>query len=126
MMSALYAEDKSTSVADHRRFPSTIDFLLKEPSRGQIILITENTTVCGYSLLIPHWSNEFGGTLLFVDELFVVPEFRNRGIAHSFFEFLQRVKPFEAVALGLEVSPLISERVICMSRSDLFTNTTRC
>jgi hypothetical protein len=42
----------------------------------------------GYALLIPYWSNEFGGVLLFVDELFVLREVRNRGIGHSFFRFL--------------------------------------
>jgi ribosomal protein S18 acetylase RimI-like enzyme len=59
----------------------------------------------GYALLIPYWSNEFGGVLLFVDELFVLREVRNRGIGHSFFRFLTPDRPFDAVALGLEVSP---------------------
>jgi hypothetical protein len=31
----------------------------------------------GYALLIPYWSNELGGTLLYVDEIFVIPEARN-------------------------------------------------
>jgi ribosomal protein S18 acetylase RimI-like enzyme len=39
-----------------------------------------------------------------VDELFVVTEARNRGIGRSFFRFLEKTRPFEAVALALEVS----------------------
>src|SRR5260370_30692488 len=68
MMRAVYAEDGAASTADHRRFHLTIKRLLAEPSRGRIILISEGAAILGYALLIPFWSNEFGGTLLFVDE----------------------------------------------------------
>ena len=61
--------------------------------------------VCGYALLIPYWSNEFGGTLLFVDELFVDEAHRGQGIARSFLTFLAGDRPYRAVALALEVSP---------------------
>jgi ribosomal protein S18 acetylase RimI-like enzyme len=105
MMRALYIEDEPAFAVDHRRFPQTVEFLLAEPSRGSVIVIAEGASVCGYALLIPYWSNEFGGTLLCVDELFVVPEARNRGIGHQFFEFLARTRPFDPVAIALEVSP---------------------
>ena len=59
----------------------------------------------GYALLIPYWSNEFGGTLLFIDELFVIAQARSRGIARQFFAFLAASRPFRAVALALEVDP---------------------
>jgi hypothetical protein len=35
----------------------------------------------------------------------VIPEARNCGIGRSFFKFLGQTRPFEAVALALEVSP---------------------
>jgi GNAT superfamily N-acetyltransferase len=105
MMQALYAEDEPATPVDPRRFPSTIEYLLREPGRGRVVLFIEDVCLRGYALLIPYWSNEFGGTLLFVDELFVIPAARNRGIGHKFFEFLARERPFDAVAVALEVSP---------------------
>src|SRR5260370_10241078 len=105
MMRAVYAEDGAASTADHRRFHLTIKRLLAEPSRGRIILISEGAAILGYALLIPFWSNEFGGTLLFVDELFVKPDARNRGIGHSLFDFLPSDRPFDPDALALEVGP---------------------
>ncbi len=105
MMQALFDEDPPSSPVDASRFPATIELLLAEPSRGTILLIEEGPVTRGYAILIPYWSNEFGGTILYVDELFVVPEARNRGIAHQLFEFLSMTKPFDAVALALEVSP---------------------
>jgi ribosomal protein S18 acetylase RimI-like enzyme len=105
MMHALYAEDPSEAAVDQSRFPASVEGLVAQPSRGSIVLFWQGESLCGYALIIPYWSNEFGGTLLYTDEVFVVPEARNRGIARSFFKFLNQTRPFEAVALGLEVSP---------------------
>jgi ribosomal protein S18 acetylase RimI-like enzyme len=105
MMSALYAEDEATSPVDHAHFPFSVQFLVANPSRGRVVLFSEGGTICGYALLIPYWSNEFGGILLFVDEIFVAPEARSRGIGSSFFRHLDRTRPFDAVALALEISP---------------------
>jgi len=105
MMNALYAEDEPASEVDRGRFPMTIKTLIAEPARGRIVLFMEGLAVRGYALLIPFWSNEFGGNLVFIDELFVKPEFRNQGIGRAFIEFILRQHPFEAVAAVLEVSP---------------------
>lgn len=105
MMRALYAEDEPASPVDAARFPATIEFLIAHPSRGRIVLFREAGVLRGYAVLIPYWSNEFGGTLLFVDELFVTPAARNRGVATRFFGFVANERPFDAVALALEVSP---------------------
>lgn len=105
MMHALYAEDEAASPVDQSCFPSNIISLIAQPSRGSIVLFREGDALQGYALLIPYWSNEFGGTLLYVDEIYVVAEARNRGIAKSFFKFLDEERPFHAVALALEVSP---------------------
>ena len=105
MMHCLHCEDKGESPLDESRFPHTIDFFLANPSRGCIILFEEGISLRGYALLVPYWSNEFGGHVVVVDELFVTPEARNRGIARNFFRFLGEQRPFDAVALALEVSP---------------------
>lgn len=105
MMHGLYSEDEAASPVDRSRFPLTIDFFLANPSRGRIILFEEGISLRGYALLVPFWSNEFGGHMVVVDELFVTPEARNRGIARNFFRFLGEQRPFDAVALALEVSP---------------------
>jgi ribosomal protein S18 acetylase RimI-like enzyme len=105
MMRGLHSEDKGESPVDESRFPLTIDFFLANPSRGRIVFFEEGNTIRGYALLVPFWSNEFGGHVVVVDELFVIPEARNRGIARTFFRFLGEQRPFDAVALALEVSP---------------------
>jgi ribosomal protein S18 acetylase RimI-like enzyme len=105
MMRALYEEDEAASPVDGSRFDSNVRFILSHPSSGQILLFGLDNAVRGYAILIPYWSNEFGGNLLFIDELYIVPENRNQGIGRLFFSFLDEVRPFDAVALALEVSP---------------------
>jgi ribosomal protein S18 acetylase RimI-like enzyme len=105
MMRGLYGEDSAASAVDLRHSPQVIRTLLDHPERGRIILFVENATIRGYAILIPYLSNEFGGTVLFIDELFVKSESRRRGIAGRFFDFLRLERPFDPVAMMLEVSP---------------------
>jgi GNAT superfamily N-acetyltransferase len=69
------------------------------------VLFVQQDGVCGYAILIPYWSNEFGGVLLFVDELFVDATMRGQGVAQAFFAFVDETRPYDAVALALEVAP---------------------
>src|SRR5437016_952506 len=93
MMRGLYGQDAGASPVDLRRSPQVLRTLLENPQRGRIILFVENTTIHGYAILIPYLSNEFGGTILFIDELFVRAESRRRGIARQFFDYVRRERP---------------------------------
>ena len=105
MMRGLYKQDAGESAVDLQRSPQVIRTFLENPQRGRIILFVENATIHGYALLIPYLSNEFGGTILFIDELFVKAESRRRGIARQFFDFVRRERPFDPIAMMLEVGP---------------------
>jgi GNAT superfamily N-acetyltransferase len=105
LMRELYATDAPAPHVNPTQFPATIDRLLAEPSRGRILLFMREGALAGYALLIPYWSNEFGGDVLLVDEILVEKAYRGQGIARAFFAFISEQPPFEAVALALEVSP---------------------
>jgi GNAT superfamily N-acetyltransferase len=105
MMRELYATDAPRLNVNPETFPATIDRLLAEPSRGRVLLFMRDDALAGYALLIPYWSNEFGGIVVLIDELLVEKDFRGQGIARSFFAFIERDRPFDAVGLALEVSP---------------------
>jgi ribosomal protein S18 acetylase RimI-like enzyme len=60
-------------------------------------------------LLISFWSNELGGEVCNIDELFVAPEYRGRGVATALLERLaegeESLWPVRPAALALEVTP---------------------
>ena len=78
--------------------------LAGNPKRGKIIVFAKENTIIGYSILIFYWSNEYGGVVLHIDELYVKPEHRGGGVATKFFRYLLRSQQ-SVVALQLEVTP---------------------
>src|ERR1700751_6198724 len=90
MMHCLYEEDRGELNLDRSKLGSGIEHLISHPWVGQIVLFLEGAEVRGYALLVPYWSNEFGGPLLFVDEVFVASGFRSRGIGRRFFSYLEQ------------------------------------
>jgi GNAT superfamily N-acetyltransferase len=103
MMGELYAGGEDLHVTP-ATFPSTIDHLLQNPASGRIVLFTDGRVLHGYALLVWYWSNEWGGVVLLLDELFVDEKFRGRGIAKSFLKQIEQERPFGAVVVALEVS----------------------
>ena len=59
--------------------------------------------VAGYAITVPYASQESGGVVLWVDELFVKPEFRGRGLAKEFFAYISASA--DKTALRLEAEP---------------------
>ena len=104
MMRELYEADGHGLRVNPETFPSTLDYLLADPSRGRIVLLTGGSVLHGYALLVPYWSNEWGGVVLLLDELFVDSKSRGRGIAKAFLQSLERERPYDAVVVALEVS----------------------
>ena len=69
--------------------------------KGYIIERDGNTA--GYALTVPYASQEFGGTVLWIDELFVLPEYRGQGLAREFFGYVQSLSG--NIMLRLEAEP---------------------
>ena len=85
----------------------TLRRLRAEPARGVAIGL-QTATLAGYALLCSFWSNELGGEVCIIDELFVAPSERGRGWATELVRGLcdRRLPWFRAaVAVELEVTP---------------------
>jgi ribosomal protein S18 acetylase RimI-like enzyme len=102
MIHELYIEDPSANPITDKKISRTITALSDNPNRGKIIVFAERNTIIGYSILIFYWSNEYGGNVLHIDELYVKPKYRGRGVATKFFRRLW--SEHSAVAFQLEVT----------------------
>lgn len=109
LVNALYTEDPSplNPTPEHTR--RTLEAFSQYPEKGRAILFESDGKTAGYALLVFFWSNEYGGHKVFIDELFVLPEWRGKGIGTAFFEYLQREFADFAVAFELEVTPQNAE-----------------
>lgn len=104
MIMLLYKEDSEGYEMDKTKIEKTINEFFKNPSKIRIIMILCDDIVAGYSIIIPFWSNEYGGNILHIDELFIKQVYRNKGIGSNFIKNLAKMID-NAVALQLEVTP---------------------
>jgi ribosomal protein S18 acetylase RimI-like enzyme len=105
---ALYAEDPGTRAVDPAGMQETIRTLRAEPARGRLVVLDDGAGVAGYALLISYWSNELGGEVCHIDELYVATPARGRGHASELVRSLAGDGgPWGSVpvALQLEVTP---------------------
>lgn len=102
----LYQDDPGPLQIGPEQVRRTLAALRGEPRRGRALVLEIDQKPVGYALLIAFWSNEYGGELCEIDELFVASEHRNRGHGRSLFAALERGElwPAPPVALALGVT----------------------
>ena len=64
----------------------------------------EDGIVKGFALLAKTFSQEAGGLVVWIEELFVKEEYRNNGLVQKFFEFLYEIHK-DAARFRLETEP---------------------
>jgi GNAT superfamily N-acetyltransferase len=109
MCMALNADDPGPTPVRPEQVRRTLTKLRAESARGLAVVCEVDGHTVGYALLISFWSNELGGEVCNVDELFVAPDYRGRGLATALFGALAdrqpSLWPIRPAALALEVSP---------------------
>lgn len=105
MILDLYLEDNSIKPMTPEKINRTFGAFRSHPEKGRIMVIESDGVIAGYSILLDFWSNEFGGNILFVDELFVKKEYRGQSIATDFIKYISQNRSEETVALQLQVTP---------------------
>ena len=107
MFQALYREDPSPDPVPDEQLLRTLRVLREEPLRGRAIVLESDGACVGYALLISFWSNELGGEVANIDELYVAADHRGRGAGTRLVEQLVRGELWGRVpvAIDLEVTP---------------------
>jgi ribosomal protein S18 acetylase RimI-like enzyme len=106
---ALYAEDPSPAPVPPAQVAATLAALRAAPWRGRALALELGAGPVGYALLIAFWSNELGGEVCVIDELYVAPAQRSQGWGSALLTALQgepgALWPERPAALALEVTP---------------------
>jgi ribosomal protein S18 acetylase RimI-like enzyme len=87
---------------------ATLLALRSQPVRGSALVLEIDGKTVGYALLISFWSNELGGEICNIDELYVSPAARRQGHASALLKGLVNDSPLwlgQPVAFQLEVTP---------------------
>lgn len=108
MIMGLYAEDPAPAPVTPQQIGRTLDELAARPLRGRVVVWDSGGGPEGYALLCSFWSNELGGEVCIIDELFVQRTERGKGAATALVQGLVIGSwPWfrDAVAVELEVTP---------------------
>lgn len=108
MCGALYTEDPGLYPVTAEHMRRTLLALRAAPARGRAVVLELDGQIGGYALLVSFWSNELGGAVCTIDELYVRPQHRGTGHATRLLQGLAaRSEPWLQgfVALGLETTP---------------------
>lgn len=105
MMKALCQEDPSSHFPTESSVAKTLAELRRHPEKGNLVLILSDEKIVGYCLIMYYWSNEYGGNILNIDEFYVKPDWRGRGLGTDFLRYLVKNRFNDCVALELETMP---------------------
>jgi GNAT superfamily N-acetyltransferase len=105
MVIALYAEDPPGEPMTHERIARTIRHLARYPEKGRIVIFCRGEEIVGYAIVIHFWSNEFGGNIDVVEEMYVSPQWRGKGIGTAFLSHAASSSNGSVKGLQVEVTP---------------------
>jgi len=105
LIKSLYSEDPGYKQINDKKILKTFNELLNHPDKGEIKIIQNDNEIIGYCILINYWSNEYGGNIINIDELYIKVDYRNNGIGSNFIKYLINNHFNNAAAFQLEVLP---------------------
>lgn len=106
---SLFREDPSTETVTAEQILRTLLALREAPTRGVALVLELEGQTLGYALLIAFWSNELGGEVHMIDEIYVDAQVRGQGHGRALMvDLLSGYSKFglrQSAAFQLEVSP---------------------
>ena len=105
LMKSLTIEDPEGKPSSPKKINRTFTRLLNHPDNGVIMVLADGAKIIGYGILINFWSNEHGGNILNINELYIKSDYRGKGIGTKFIQYLIHNKFNNCVAVQLETLP---------------------
>ena len=87
------------------RLEETFDYMMSDDTYGSVYIIEQDERKVGYLLTAVTYSQEAGGRVLWLEELYIIPEYRGKGIGHEVFSFAEGSASEGFARIRLEVEP---------------------
>ena len=105
MVKEFYDSEAVLHSVNSKNFEITFNTLISSNIYSEGYIIEENEDIFGYCLLSKTYSQEVGGMVCLVEELYIKEEYRSKGIGTKVFEFLkERFKDYKRIRLEVEVN----------------------
>lgn len=84
-------------------YERTFQELMQSDTYAQCFLLEKEEKTAGYVLLAKTFSQEAGGLVWWIEELYLRPQFRRQGLGTEVFRFLEETRPETVKRFRLEV-----------------------
>ena len=98
---AFYHTDAVNAPVPVENYRVTFDEMMSRDTYVSGYIFEYESVPCGFALLSKTFSQEAGGVSITIEEIYIEPEYRSKGLATEFFEWLKRESG--AMRLRLEV-----------------------
>lgn len=98
-----YASDAVMTPVPRAFLERTFDELMRSDVYASGYMLEADGQPVGYALTAKTFSSEAGGMVVWIEELFILPEYRSRGLGSAFFTYLMEVAEPDAARFRLEV-----------------------
>ena len=115
MMRVFYDSPAVDHTAPDAVLEKDIDDCLSDLPFLEGFVIEKRGQIVGYAMTAVSYTTEYGGICIWLEDLYLQPEFRRSGIAGELFAFIEAYYP-DAVRFKLEVEPENASAVRCYEK----------
>ena len=105
MCREFYSGDAVLHPVPEEYFARTFDALMENTPFAAAYIIEQDGAAAGYALLAKSFSQEAGGIVVWIEELYIRPEFQGHGLGTAFFRFLEAQNDGTVKRYRLEYEP---------------------
>lgn len=102
MMRVFYASPAVLSNGSEEIFRNDVAACVGNSPYLEGYVFTEGEQLLGYAMVAKSFSTEFGKPCKWIEDLYILPDFRGRGIGSAFFAFLEGKYPESLLRLEVE------------------------
>ena len=102
MMRVFYASPAVATNGSEEIFRADVDACVSDNPYLSGFVFMQDDSLAGYSMLAKSFSTEYGVPCIWIEDIYLKPEYRNMGIGTQFFAFLEKAFPGHLFRLEVE------------------------
>ena len=102
MMEVFYHSEAVFTNGSEKIYQNDFDNCVNESPYLEGYIFEEDHTILGYAMLAKSFSTEFGMPCIWIEDLYLKPPYRGKGIAQRFFTYVEKKYPDTVIRLEVE------------------------
>ena len=102
MAEDFYNSPAVLSSVPRSNFEDAFEELMKSSTYAEAFIFEQETEIAGYGLIAKTYSQEAGGTVIWIEEIYVKEKFRNKGLGSEFINYVKENIPAKRYRLETE------------------------